>query len=86
MKIIIVGDGKVGLALTRRLSREGHDIVVIDEDARALEQAAESCDVMTLQGNGASLPVLHQAGIDEANLLIAATSDDEINLLCCLTA
>lgn len=86
MKIIIVGDGKVGLALTRRLSKEGHDIVVIDEDVRALEQAAESCDVMTLQGNGASMPVLHQAQISEADLLIAATSADEINLLSCLTA
>ncbi|MDD6033608.1 MAG: Trk system potassium transporter TrkA [Oscillospiraceae bacterium] len=86
MKIIIVGDGKVGIALTRQLSREGHDIVVIDSDPRALEQTAESFDIMVLQGNGASMSVLHQAGIASADLLIAATSADEINLLCCLTA
>lgn len=86
MKIIIVGDGKVGLALTRRLSKEGHDLVVIDSDPHALELAAANYDVMTLQGNGASMSVLHQAEISSADLLIAATSADEINLLCCLTA
>ena len=86
MKIIIVGDGKVGLALTRQLSHEGHDIVVIDNNPRALEQSAESFDVMVVNGNGASMATLHQAGVGSADLLIAATSADEINLLCCLTA
>lgn len=86
MKIIIVGDGKVGLTLTEQLSVEGHDLVVIDSNAEVLQDSLETFDVMVVNGNGASLSVLQQAGVQEADLLIAATSLDEINLLSCMTA
>ena len=86
MKIIIVGDGKVGLTLTEQLSLEGHELVVIDSNAAVLQEALETYDVMVVSGNGASYEVLKEAGAGEADLLIAATSLDEINLLSCITA
>ena len=86
MKIIIAGDGKVGLALTRRLSEEGHELVAIDSNSRVLEQELERYDVLTVWGNCATMATLREAQIEQAELLIAATSADEINLLCCLTA
>lgn len=86
MNIIIAGDGKVGVTLARQLSAEGHDLTLIDLDKQVLEATMEQCDVMTVQGNCASMPVLLQAGVKEAELLIAATSADEVNLLCCMTA
>lgn len=86
MKIIIAGDGKVGLALTRQLAHEGHELVVIDSNQRVLEQSLHKCDVMTVQGNCATMSTLRNAKVEDAELLIAATSADEINLLCCLTA
>lgn len=86
MNIIIAGDGKVGSMLTRQLSSEGYDVTVIDSDARVLESSVERYDVISVQGNCASMSVLQQAGVKDANLLIAATSEDEINLLCCTTA
>lgn len=86
MKIIIVGDGKVGVTLTAQLSAAGHDVVVIDSNPKVLEQSLEAYDVMVVQGNGASMQVLEQAGIRGADLVIAATSGDEINLLCCIVA
>lgn len=86
MKIIIAGDGKVGSILTRQLSAEGYDITLIDENPIVLESTEEMYDIMAVQGNCATMDVLEQAGVRDANLLIAATSADEINLLCCLTA
>lgn len=86
MNIIIVGDGKVGVALTEQLSQEGHDVTVIDSNPKVLEQSMESYDVMVVHGNGASISVLKDAGVETADLLIAATSRDEINLLTCIVA
>lgn len=86
MNIIIVGDGKVGAALTEQLSQEGHDVTVIDSDPKVLEQSMESYDVMVVHGNGASVSVLKDAGVEGADLLIAATSRDETNLLTCIVA
>lgn len=86
MKIIIAGDGKVGLSLTRKLSAEGHDLTLIDSNQEVLDSSVERYDVMGVQGNCASMRVLEQADIKKADLLIAATSADEINLLCCMTA
>lgn len=86
MNIIIAGDGKVGATLTRQLSREGHDITVIDSNPSVLESSVEHYDVISVHGNAASMEVLIQAGVDKADLLIAATSADEVNLLCCTTA
>ena len=86
MKIIIAGAGKVGSMLTRQLSSEGHDITVIDSDAAVLQQSVDRYDVISVHGNCASMAVLQQAGVKDANLLIAATNADEVNLLCCTTA
>ena len=86
MNIIIAGDGKVGLTLARQLSAEGHDLTLIDLDNLVLEQTMEQYDVMGVQGNCATMSTLEQAGVREANLLIAATNADEVNLLCCMTA
>ena len=86
MNIIIAGDGKVGSMLTRQLSSEGHDITVIDSNSSVLESTVERYDVFAVHGNCASMDVLLQAGVKDADLLIAATSEDEVNLLCCTTA
>lgn len=86
MNIIIAGSGKVGTTLALRLSQEGYDITLIDSDHQVLSDVCEQCDAMGVQGNCASMPVLQQAGIMDADLLIAATHDDEVNLLCCTTA
>ena len=86
MRIIIVGDGKVGYTLAEQLSRENHDVVIIDKDDDALKKASEALDVMCVKGNGASGVILQEAGVEKTDLLIAATSGDEMNMLCCLTA
>ena len=86
MNIIIAGDGKVGSTLTRLLSAEGHDVVLVDTNYHVLEASQELYDVIAVHGNCASMEVLLQAGVKEADLLIAATNADEVNLLCCTTA
>lgn len=86
MKILIAGDGKVGASLTRELSMAGYDITLIDSKRHVLESSVERYDVMAIHGNCASMEVLEQAGVMDADLIIAATSADEINMLSCLTA
>lgn len=86
MNIIIAGGGKVGSMLTRQLSLEGHNITVIDLDSHVLVSSVERYDIISVHGNCASMEVLQQAGVREADLLIAATNQDEVNLLCCTTS
>ena len=86
MKIIIAGGGKVGAALIRQLSSEGHDLTLIDTNTAVLERTMTAYDVMAVQGNCATMATLHQAGVEDADLLIAVTNADEVNLLCCMTA
>lgn len=86
MKIVVVGNGKVGHTLVEQLSKEGHDIVVIDSSTEALEEMESSFDVLGILGNGANYLVQMEAGVEVADLLIAVTSADEINMLCCLIA
>lgn len=86
MNIIIVGDGKVGATLVEHLSKEGHDVVVIDRDPKVIEQMVNSYDVMGICGNGANCEIQLEAGVDSADLFIAATSSDELNILSCLMA
>ncbi len=86
MKIIIAGAGKVGATLLRQLSAEGHDLTLVDQKKNLLEAAVEQFDVMTVEGNCAAMSVQQDAGILEADLLIAVTNADEVNLLCCMTA
>lgn len=86
MNIVIVGDGKVGATLVEHLSAEGHDVVVIDRDQKIVEQMVNSFDVMGICGNGANCEIQLEAGVDSADLFIAATSSDELNILSCLMA
>lgn len=86
MKIIIVGCGKVGRSITEELSAEGHDVVVIDIRYDVAEDVSNTFDVMGMVGNGASFSVQQEAGIESADVLIAVTNSDELNLLCCLIA
>ena len=80
MNIIIAGDGKVGATLTQQLSSEGHDLTLIDINSQLLESSMERYDVIAVQGNCASMNVLEQAGVKDADLLIAATNA-EINMV-----
>lgn len=84
MKIVIVGDGKVGGTIANQLSLEGHDVVVIDNNAAVLANSGNTMDIFCIEGNGATASVLKEAGIQNADVLIAATSADEVNMLCCL--
>src|SRR3712207_829902 len=86
MKIIIVGCGKVGRSITEELSAEGHDVVVIDSQYEIVEDVSNTYDVMGMVGNGASFSVQMEAGVESADVLIAVTNSDELNLLCCLIA
>lgn len=86
MKIIIIGDGKVGYSLAENLSKEDHDVTIIDKNAEALKKASENLDVMCIKGNGVSTKILLEAGVQSSDLLIAATTSDEMNMVCCLTA
>ncbi len=86
LNIIIVGAGKVGGALTEQLSKEGHDITVIDKDRSRLDELQNKYDVMSVVGNGASYSTLMNANLENADLVIAVTGSDELNLLCCTVA
>ena len=86
MKIIIVGIGKVGYAIAEQMTGENHDLVIVDQSSAVLDHADSMLDVMCVEGNGASASVLLQAGVREADLLIAVSENDEVNLICCLMA
>lgn len=86
MQIIIVGCGKVGMTLAEHLANEGHNLIMIDNDSAKIETAVENFDVMGLVGNGSSFTLLQEADVEKADLLIAVTGSDELNLLCCLFA
>ena len=86
MNIIIIGCGKVGATLAEQLCSERHNIVMVDISAKRLQSTANALDIMGVVGNGASYTVLQDAGVAQANLLIAVTGSDELNLLCCLIA
>ena len=86
MNIIIVGCGKVGLALAAELNEENNNVTVIDVNAQAVKNATDRYDVMGVVGNGATQRTLQEAGVENADLLIAVTSADELNLLCCMIA
>lgn len=86
LNIIIVGCGKVGVTLVEQLSREGHDIIIIDKNPQIIQSLTDLYDIMGLVGNGASYSVQMEAGIEYADLIIAVTDSDELNLLCCTVA
>ncbi len=82
MKIIIVGCGKVGFTLAEHLSKEDHDVTIVDTDFESLKRASDALDVMCVKGNGASSAILEEAGAGTADVVIAATGLDEINMIC----
>lgn len=86
MKMVIIGNGKVGGTLASMLSNEGHDITVIDINAAALERTQNTEDVMCIEGNGIDTELQKEANVGKAGIVIAATHYDEVNLLCCLIA
>lgn len=86
LNILIIGCGKVGRTLVDQLCQEGHDITVIDKNSRKIGELTNLYDVMGVCGNGASFSVQKEAGIQEADLVIAVTESDELNLLCCTVA
>ena len=86
MKIIIIGTGKVGFSLAEQLLNEKHDITIVDTQDSALHRATDALDIMSVKGNGVSTDTLREAGAEDADLLVAATNSDEVNMVCCLTA
>ena len=86
MKIVIVGAGSVGAAVCLQLAGEGHDITIIDSSKETIAEITNMCDVVGIEGNGANIGLLRKAGAEKADLLIAITSEDEINILSCAAA
>lgn len=86
LNIIIVGCGKVGATLVEQLVNEGHDITIVDKSAQKIAEMTNLHDIMGFVGNGASYGVQMEAGIEKADLIIAVTESDELNLLCCTVA
>ena len=86
MKIIIAGLGKVGFAIARQMDTEDHDLVLVDVSTTALERADAALDAMCIEGSGATVSVLLRAGVRDADLVIAVTENDEVNLICSLMA
>ena len=86
MRILVVGDGKIGHTLAEHLAREEHDVVIVDRSEEVLQRSEDTLDVLCVRGNGANAAPLVDAGADKADILIAATAGDETNMLCCLIA
>ena len=86
MRIVVVGTGKVGKTLADQLTREEHDVVVIDRNEDVLQRIEDTLDVLCVRGNGANAQTLLEAGVGRADIIIAATASDETNMLCCLIA
>mgnify|MGYP004695879893 FL=1 len=86
MNIVIAGAGKVGYSLAKQLSMKKHNVTIIDSSEERIDYVTSNLDVMAIVGNGASYEIQRSAGVEHANLLIAATSLDEVNILCCIVA
>ncbi len=86
MNIIIVGTGKVGFSLAEQLANENHNVTIIDMQDNALKRASDMLDIMVVKGNGISAASLQEADAAHADLLVAATNSDEVNMICCLIA
>ena len=86
MNIVVIGIGKVGYVLLQQLSQEGHNIVAVDRNVSLLHVCQDKLDVAVVAGNGASVEVQREAGVKDADLMVAVTSSDEVNLLCCMVA
>jgi trk system potassium uptake protein TrkA len=81
--MVIVGGGQTGSKLAKRLSDRGHNIAVIEKDEKRVHELAAELDVLVIHGNGADIDVLKDSGVDRADVLIALTQFDEVNLMAC---
>lgn len=86
MRILVVGAGEVGFHVSQMLSLEEHDVVVVDQNPDVLAEVSDRLDVMTVEGNGTYAGVLEEAGAEQADLLLAVTSIDEVNIIACMIA
>lgn len=86
MKCIIIGCGKVGMTLAEQLCEEEHDVVLLDSSLKKLQSVPDHLDALRIVGNGSSIQAQLEAGVDQADILIAVTGSDELNLLCCVIA
>ncbi|MBR6903197.1 MAG: Trk system potassium transporter TrkA [Clostridia bacterium] len=86
MKIIIAGCGKIGVAAIESLVNEGHDVIAIDNRMEAVEEIRDVYDIMCLCSNGADFNTLNEAGVQDADMFIAVTGSDELNMLSCIIA
>ena len=86
MRILVVGDGKVGHTIAEHLAREDHDVVIVDRSEEVLKRSEDTLDVLCIRGNGANAATLVDAGVEHADIIIATTASDETNMLCCLVA
>lgn len=83
MYVVIVGGGRTGSKLAKKLNGRGHNVVIVEKDEKVAHQLAAEMDVLVIHGNGAELDVLKDAGIEKANALVALTQADEVNLMSC---
>lgn len=86
LKIIVVGCGKIGTSIISALSAEGHDVIAVDQSTAALAAVTDIYDVMGVCGNGADLETLEEASVDKAELFVAVSGSDELNMLSCYLA
>ena len=86
MKIVVIGEGKVGSTIVEHISKENHRVTIVDNDPKVVEQMINKYDVMGICGYGASYETQKEAGVDKADIVIATTSSDEINILSCVVA
>lgn len=86
MKIVVIGDGKVGRTIVEHTSKEGHEVIIIDKNPKVIEQIVDKYDVMGICGNGASYEIQKSASVNKADLVVATTSSDEVNILSCIVA
>ena len=86
MRVVVIGDGKVGKTIVGNIVKEGHEIVIIDKNPKVVEQIIDQFDVMGICGNGASYEIQRNAKVDKSDVVIATTDSDEVNILSCIVA
>ena len=86
MKVVVIGTGKVGRNVLEQICEEGHECVIVDNDAKVIEDLIDEFDVIGVVGNGASYDILKEAGVNQADLVVVTTASDETNILACLIA
>ena len=86
MRIVVIGSGKLGGSLAKSLIGEGHEVTVIDRSDAVLQRGMDTLDALFIKGSGVSVETLTEADVQHADIVIAATAGDEVNMLSCLTA